>query len=120
FLHRDDIALHAGDLGHRDHAPRAVLEAAGLHDQVDGAGDLGAHRLDRHLDPGHGDHVLQTADAVAGRVGVDRGHRPVVAGVHGLEHVDDLLAAGLADDDAVGPHPERVPETVALGDGALA
>ena len=58
--------------------------------------------------------------AVAGGVGVDRGHRAVVAGVHRLQHVDDLLAAGLADDDPVGPHPERVPQAVALGDGALA
>jgi hypothetical protein len=54
------------------------------------------------------------------RVGVDRGHRPVVAGVHGLQHVDHFLAARLADDDAVGTHPERVPQTVALGDRALA
>jgi hypothetical protein len=51
---------------------------------------------------------------------VDRGHRPVVAGVHGLQHVDHFLAARLADDDAVGTHPQRVLQTVALGDGALA
>ena len=41
-----------------------------------------------------------------------------MAGVHGLEHVDHLLAAGFADDDAIGAHPERVLEAVALGDGA--
>jgi hypothetical protein len=70
--------------------------------------------------PGHRDHVLETADRVAGGVGVDRGHGPVVAGVHGLEHVDDFLAARLADDDAVGTHPERVAQAVSLRDGALA
>ena len=36
FLHGDDLALHAGDFGDRDHAPRAVLQAAGLNDQVHG------------------------------------------------------------------------------------
>ena len=38
---------------------------------------------------------------------------PVVAGVHGLEHVEHLGAADLADDDPVGPHAERVPDEVA-------
>ena len=55
-----------------------------------------------------------------GRVGVAGGQRAVVAGVHGLEHVQRLAGAALADDDAVGPHPEGVPDELADGDGALA
>jgi hypothetical protein len=43
-----------------------------------------------------------------------------VASVHGLQHIDDFLAAGFADDDPVWAHTQRVPEAVALGDGALA
>ena len=34
------------------------------------------------------------------------GDRAVVAGVHGLEHVEGLAAAALADDDAVGAHAQ--------------
>ncbi len=51
---------------------------------------------------------------------MDRRHRAVMAGVHRLEHVDHLLAAGLADDDAVGAHPERVAQAITLADRALA
>jgi hypothetical protein len=40
LLHRDHLAFHAGDFGDRHHPARAVLQAAGLHDQVHGAGDL--------------------------------------------------------------------------------
>ena len=43
-----------------------------------------------------------------------------MAGVHGLEHVERLGAADLADDDAVGAHAERVLDQVALVDLALA
>ncbi len=44
----------------------------------------------------------------------------VVAGGHGLEHVEGLAAADLADDDAVGAHAQRVAYEVADGDPALA
>ena len=50
---------------------------------------------------------------------MDRGERAVVAGVHGLEHVQRLGAADLADDDAVGPHAQGVANQVADGDLAL-
>ena len=46
--------------------------------------------------------------------------RPVVARVHGLEHVQGLSAADLADDDPVGPHAQRVADELANGDLALA
>ena len=39
--------------------------------------------------------------------------RAVVAGVHRLQHVERLAAAALADDDAVGPHAQRVAHEVA-------
>ncbi len=34
--------------------------------------------------------------------------RPLVAGVHGLEHVKRFWTSDLPDDDAVGPHPQGV------------
>ena len=41
-------------------------------------------------------------------------------GVHRLQHVERFRAAHLADDDAVGAHPQRVVDQVALGDLAAA
>jgi hypothetical protein len=58
--------------------------------------------------------------AFARRVGVDRAHRAVVAGVHRLQKVEDLGSAHLADDDALGTHAQAVLDEVAHGDLALA
>ena len=57
---------------------------------------------------------------VARRVGVQRGHRAVVAGVHGLQHVERFGAAALADDDPVGPHTQGVRTRSRGRDRALA
>ena len=84
--------------------------------QVDGRGDLLADGPDRQVDAGHEHHGLEADERVARAVGVDRGQRAVVAGVHGLEHVEGLAAAALADDDAVGPHAQGVAHEVADGD----
>ncbi len=46
--------------------------------------------------------------------------RSVVARVHGLQHVQRLFAADLADDDAVGAHTQGVDEQLPLPDRALA
>ena len=43
-----------------------------------------------------------------------------MAGVHGLQHVEGFLAAHLADDDAVGPHAQRVLDQLALANLAFA
>ena len=43
-----------------------------------------------------------------------------MASVHGLEHVQRLTAAALADDDAIGPHAQSVAHELANGDCALA
>ena len=72
------------------------------------------------LDAGHEDHRLESGEHVARRVGVAGRHRAVVAGVHGLEHVERLTAAALADDDAIGPHAQGVAHQLADGDRALA
>ena len=59
-------------------------------------------------------------DGVARAVGVDRGQRSVVTGVHRLQHVQRFLAADFADDDAVGTHTQAVDQQFALADGAVA
>ena len=70
--------------------------------------------------PGHQHQGLEPGQGVAGAVGVDGGQRAVVAGVHGLEHVEGLAAAALADDDAVGAHAQAVLDQVADRDLAPA
>ena len=53
-------------------------------------------------------------------VGVQRAHRAVMAGIHGLQQVERLGSAHLADDDALGPHAQAVLDEIAHGDLALA
>ena len=77
-------------------------------------GDLLAHGAIGEPHAGHLDHRLQTCQRVARGVGVDRGQTAVVAGVHGLQHVDRFAAAYLADDDAVGTHTQRVANEISL------
>ncbi len=50
---------------------------------------------------------------------MDGGQGAVVAGVHGLEHVQGLGPSYLADDDAVGALAQGVDHQVANGDLAL-
>ena len=57
--------------------------------------------------------VSSRDERVARAVAVDRRDRAVVTGVHRLEHVERLAATDLTDDDAVGPHAQRVPDEVA-------
>ena len=119
-LERDHVALHPLHLGDRGHPARAVVEPVELDDQVERRRDLLADRLDRQVEAGHQHHRLDAGERVAGRVGVHRRERAVVAGVHRLEHVERLGAADLADDDPVGPHAQRVAHQVADRDLALA
>ena len=89
-LHDNDVAFHPLNLGDVDDLPSSVLEAALLDDEVHRGGDLLADGPDRQVDAGHEDHRLETRQHVAGAVGVTGGHRAVVTGVHGLEHVEGL------------------------------
>ena len=43
-----------------------------------------------------------------------------MAGVHGLQHVEGLVGPDFAQDHAVGTHPQRVLDQLALADLALA
>ena len=111
------VADHFSDL--RDLAP-SVRHPGLVDDEVHRGRDLGAHGFERNVDRGHHDHRLQARKRVASGVGVDGRHRPVMPGVHRLQHVECLGAAHLADQDAVGPHSEAVPEQLADRELALA
>jgi hypothetical protein len=52
--------------------------------------------------------------ASRGRVGVNRGQRTIVTGIHRLQHIDSPRRHDLADDDAIGSHTQCVLDQVAL------
>ncbi len=70
-------------------------------------------------DVGHQHHGFQARERVARRVGVDRAHRSLDAGVHGLQHVERFGAAALADDDAVRTHAQSGAQQLPLADAAF-
>ena len=113
-LHRDHVVLHPGDLGDRGDLAGAVGQARDLDDEVDRRGNLLAHGALRQIQVGHRHHRVEAIERVARAVGVDGRQAAVVAGVHRLQHVERLGAAHLADDDAIGPHAQRVDHQVAL------
>src|SRR6185437_5481281 len=91
-----------------------------LDDELNGVGDLTPDRGDRHRQAGHADHLLKARERVARCVGVYRGHRSFVTGIHRLQHVEGFFAAALAEDDAVGTHAQCVFHEFALSNLALA
>ena len=58
------------------------------------------------FEAGHADHRFRGAlrRASPSGCGMDRRHRALVTGVHGLNHVEGFGAPALTDDDPVGPH----------------
>src|SRR6202012_5921380 len=100
-------------------APRTVAHAFGLDDDVDGTDDHFADGFHRQLEAAHRDHGFETRHGFTRRVGVQRAHRAVMAGVHGLQKGESFGSAHLADDDAFGTHTQTVPAQIAHGDLAL-
>ena len=91
-----------------------------MHEQIERGRELLADGDERQGDVAHEHHRLEPAQRVFGAVGVARGQRPFVAGVHRLQHVERFGPAALADHDAVGSHPQRVADQVAHADLARA
>src|SRR5690606_36943262 len=106
--------VEAGDLRDLRNGATAAGEPVDLHHDVECRGDLPLNRDDRQVDRHQHQH-FQPLEHVLGAVGVDGRHRAVVPGVHRLEHVERLRPAALADENAVGPHAERVLHQVANG-----
>ena len=116
----DGVAFHAHHLGDVGDAARAVAQARGLDDDVDRGADHLADGPRRQREAAHRDHRFAARQRFARIVGVQRSHRSVVAGVHGLQQVERLGSADFADDDAFGAHTQAVADQFAHGDLALA
>jgi hypothetical protein len=120
ILGDDHVPFHAEHLGDVGDAARTVAQARRLDDDVDRTDDDLANGLLRQGEAAHRDHGFHTAEALTRTVGVDRSHRAVMAGVHGLQQVEDLRSTHLADDDPFGTHTQTVLDEIAHGDLALA
>src|ERR1019366_6134521 len=114
ILQADDVAVGAGHFGHVGDAAGAVAHARDLHDDVNGRRHLVPQCLLRQAQVGHQRHGFNSCQRVPRIVGVNGGYRTVVAGVHGLQHIQRFSSAHLADHDAVGPHTQRVDDQLTL------
>src|SRR5882672_11274060 len=119
-LGNDGVAFHAHHLGDVRDAAGAVTQARGLDDDVDRSADHFANGPRRQRESAHRDHRFAARQGFAGIVGVQRSHRAVMAGVHGLQQVERFGSADFADDDAFGAHTQAVPDQFAHRDLAFA
>src|SRR3974377_138343 len=97
FLHLDNVTLQSRNFCNRSNFALTVRLTLQLHDKLDGAGDLTADGRDRHRQPCHTDHLLETRDSIAWRISVDSGHGAFVASVHGLQHVEGFFATAFTE-----------------------
>ena len=116
----DGVAFHAHHLGDVGDAARAVAQAGGLDDDVDRGADHLADGARRQRKAAHRDHRFAARQRFARIVGVQRSHRAVMAGVHGLQQVERFGSADFADDDAFGAHTQAVADQFAHRDLAFA
>src|SRR4051812_46172201 len=120
LLELDLTVFDACDFSHAHDPAYATTKTRLLDDQVNRRSDRLADGARREVLTCLEDQRLQTHQALARVVGVDRRHRAIVSGVHGLEHVQRLSPTTLADDDPVGTHTETALHELADGHRALA
>ena len=120
FLHGDDVSFHSRNLADAGYLASSIAEAAYLNDDGNRRGDLAANGNGRDIQIRHRYHGVQTGQGVPRRIGVNCRERPIVARIHGLQHIEGFLSAYLADDYAVWTHSQRVYDQLPLLNGALA
>src|SRR3954469_16006136 len=116
----DGVAFHAHHLGNVGDAARTVAQTGGLDDDVDRGADHLAYRARGQREAAHRDHGFAARQRLARVVGVQRSHRTVVTGVHGLQQIERLGSADFADDDAFRAHTQAVAHQFAHRDLAFA
>ena len=82
--------------------------------------DLALHPLSGRLTSLHRDHRLDTGQGIPRSICVNRGQRAIVAGIHGLEHVQRLSTTHLSDHNPVRAHTKGVDHQLPLRHRALA
>ena len=93
--------------------------ALGHHDAVERHGDLLLDKLARQVDA-IARKQRQTHHGLLFGARMKRGERPIVPGVHGLQHVATFRTAHLAHHNTVGTHAQGVGHQVADCHRALA
>ena len=112
----DDRARRRDDLD--DAAMPGALEL-GVHDEVDRRRDGRHHERRVDVAPGEQRQRRELRERVVRAVGVQRAHAGQPA-VQGDQQVEGLRLAHLADDQPVGPHPQRLLDEPAQRDLARA
>ncbi len=95
---------------------RTAPSTRDVDDDPDRLAQLGVDGRPRH--PRQGAQRLEPRRHLLGPVGVHRAHASLVPGVEGGEELTDLRPADLADDEAVGTHPQGLPDEVDEGHAA--
>src|SRR5579859_4118686 len=103
-------ALHFRDL---DNLAAAVLETTLLDDQLYGTADLLTNDANGQIHAGHQCQRFQAGNRIARGIRVYRRQRPIVAGVHGLEHIQRLATTTLSDHDTIRAHPQAALNKIA-------
>ena len=119
-LEDDDVAFHLLYFSDVGDFTRTVLDTGLVNDEIDSRRDLAADGADRQFEAAHEHHGFHTGQHIAGAIRMGSGEGAVVAGIHGLQHVQRFTATDFADDDAVRSHTEGILHQVADGDGAFA
>jgi hypothetical protein len=87
ILERNDFSLHALNFGDMCDPAASVTQTGYLDNQVNGGRYLLAYGPQGEVHPGHEDQRFKSGNGIARSVSVNGGQRAIVAGVHGLEHV---------------------------------
>ncbi len=101
---------------HRDLAEPSITIAvpADVQQHLHRSGELAVQR--EAVEAAERRERLEAGGHLGGIVRVHGPRAAVVAGVERGQQIDDLGAAHFADDDAVGPHPQRLSHQVPHGD----
>ena len=84
-----------------------------MNQQMNSIANIGPDRLIRKLDARLQNAACESRECLLSGIGMDRGNRARMAGIQGLQKIERLASANLAQDDAIRPVPKRRPKQVA-------
>ena len=101
------------------HPATSVRIAFAVQNEVDGFGRLGADEAVVEVRTSAESEVGETAQCIPRALGMDRGERAAMPGVHRLEQILAALVTYLAHDDPVGTVSQSSSEKLTRRDGNL-